>query len=234
VTATLLEPVSADGASAPAILWVHWLGEPGTTNRTEFLAEARSWAERGVVSLLVDAMWARPGWYRNRVLADDRAHHIRQVIELRRAFDVLASRPGVDANRLALVGHDYGAMHGLVAAAFDNRVRTCVLIAAAPSMLDWAFYRQKPDDPDAYHAGMADLELVDYAPALAGRPVFLQFAREDFYVPLPRAEALFAALREPRHMEVYDGAGHDMTAPPSIQADRTAWLDRHLLRPGMP
>jgi cephalosporin-C deacetylase-like acetyl esterase len=98
------------------------------------------------------------------VLAEDRAMYIRQVIELRRALDLLASRPEVDATRLALVGHDYGAMHGIIAAAFDSRVRTGVFIAAAPSFHDWAFYLQKPADMDAYLRELAPLVLLDFFP----------------------------------------------------------------------
>jgi pimeloyl-ACP methyl ester carboxylesterase len=226
VAATLLVP---DGSEKCAgVLWVHWLGEPATTNRSEFLDEASALAARGVVSLLVDTMWAKPHWYRNRMLAEDFSNYVRQVVELRRALDLLASRPEVDAARLALVGHDYGAMHGIIAAAFDARVRTCVLIAATPSFNDWAFYVEKPADLEAYLQQMAPLDLLDYAHGLASRPVLLQFAREDFYVPIPRAEKLFQALAEPRRMEIYDGAGHDMAAPAAIRADRTAWLVERL------
>ncbi len=228
MTATLLVPAGAGPHEEAGILWVHWLGEPATTNRTEFLEEAGSLARRGAVSLLVDAMWARPGWYQQRVLAEDFTRYVRQVIELRRALDLLAMRPEVDAARIGLVGHDYGAMHGVIAAALDERVRTCVFIAATPSFNDWAFYVQKPDDMDAYLRQTAPLELVDYAAALTGRPVFLQFARVDPYVPTAKAEAFFAAFGKPRRMQVYDGAGHEMTAPLAIRADRTAWLVHEL------
>src|SRR5687767_6574728 len=33
------------------VLWVHWLGEPATTNRTQFLKEAVDLAPKGIVSL---------------------------------------------------------------------------------------------------------------------------------------------------------------------------------------
>jgi pimeloyl-ACP methyl ester carboxylesterase len=228
VAATLLLPTAESRRKFAGILWVHWLGEPATTNRSQFLVEAEALAPRGVVSLLVETMWARPHWYRERVLEKDFSMYVRQVVELRRALDLLAARPEVDPGRIALVAHDYGAMHGLIAAALDARVKTSVLIAAAPSFNDWAFYVERPADMEAYLRELAPLELVDYAPALAGRPVFLQFAREDFYVPLPRAEALYSAFGEPRRMQVYDGAGHAMTAPPAIREDRTAWLVREL------
>lgn len=231
VTATLIAPTN--GRNHAGILWVHWLGEPATTNRTEFRAEALALAAHGVVSLLVDAMWSQPGWYRDRVLDQDFAHSVRQVVELRRALDLLAAQPGIDPHRLALVGHDYGAMHGIIAAALDPRVKTCVLIAATPSFNDWAFFRSQPASMDDYLRQNAPLELREYAAALAGRAVFMQFAHDDPYVPLAKAQSFFDALREPRERRIYQGAGHEMTAPPQIQTDRTAWLMRELgLEPG--
>src|SRR5258707_606976 len=49
--------------SRPGILFVHWLGEPKTTNHTEFEPDAIALARKGAVSLLVDTMWSRPDWF---------------------------------------------------------------------------------------------------------------------------------------------------------------------------
>ena len=57
VRATLVRP-AAEGKGRVGLLWVHWLGEPATTNRTEFLDEAIQLASSGVVSLLVDTLWS--------------------------------------------------------------------------------------------------------------------------------------------------------------------------------
>ncbi|MDQ3929368.1 MAG: hypothetical protein M3328_09495, partial [Chloroflexota bacterium] len=85
------------------ILYVHWFEPPKpSSNRTQFLEEAVRMAERGAVSLLVDTMWSPHEWYTTRDLANDYDASTRQVIELRRALDVLISRPGVDKERIAL------------------------------------------------------------------------------------------------------------------------------------
>src|ERR1051325_9651872 len=126
--------VAPDGAGPFAgILWVHWLGEPATTNRTQFLEEATALAPKGIVSLLVDAMWSAPEWYGHRDPDQDYDNSIRQVIALRRAMDLLASRPQVDKARLGFVGHDYGGMYGMLMAGADGRARTYVYVAVAPS-----------------------------------------------------------------------------------------------------
>ncbi|BCW88421.1 hypothetical protein sos41_15600 [Alphaproteobacteria bacterium SO-S41] len=44
----------------PGVLFVHWLGEPKTTNHTEFEPDAIALAGRGVTSVLIDTMWSKP------------------------------------------------------------------------------------------------------------------------------------------------------------------------------
>lgn len=217
------------GTGHAGVVWVHWLGEPKTTNRSEFLDEATALAGRGVVSVLVDTMWAKPRWYRDRVLEQDQANYAGQVVALRRALDLLLKQPGVDPARIAMVGHDYGGMHGALLAGVDTRTKTQVIIAATASMLDWAFfYGKAPVSKETYLKEHEALSLCDHLASAKTTSVFFQFAEKDEYVPLAKAQALFAAAAGPKQMSVYGGAGHDMAAPASIRADRTAWLAREL------
>jgi dienelactone hydrolase len=228
VAAYIVAPV-APAATMPAVLWVHWLGEPATTNRTEFLDEATALAARGVVSVLVDAMWSKPRWYRDRVLEQDYATSIGQVVALRRSLDLLLAQQGVDRARVALVGHDYGGMYGAIVAGVDGRAKTHVLIAATASLLDWAFfYDKKPVSMDTYRREHEALSLCDHLASADAVSFYFQFAEKDEYVTLARAQALFAAPSGVKQMSVYGGAGHEMTAPAAIRADRTAWLAREL------
>jgi cephalosporin-C deacetylase-like acetyl esterase len=206
----------------PAVLWVHWLGEPETTNRTEFLGEAVRLAEEGVVSLLIDAMWAAPEWYRQRNLAEDFQHSIQQVIEIRRALDVLLGLPMVDQERLAFVGHDYGAMYGILAGGVDLRPKAYVFLAAAPSLSDWAFYANQPESKTEYLCQNAVLELTDYLHDINNASVFFQFAQNDIYISPMQARVLFRAANEPRQTKTYD-ADHSMDTD-EIRADRQAFL----------
>jgi dienelactone hydrolase len=213
----------------PAVLWVHWLGEPATTNRREFLDEATALAAHGVVSVLVDAMWSKPRWYRNRVLEEDYATSIGQVVSLRRSLDLLLAQRGVDGSRVALVGHDYGGMYGAIVAGVDGRAKTHVVIAATASLLDWAFfYGKKPVSMDTYRREHEALSLCDHLASADTVSFLFQFAAKDEYVTMAKALALFEAPKGAKQMSVYGGAGHEMTAPAGIRADRTAWLVREL------
>jgi dienelactone hydrolase len=225
VKAYLVAPAAGDGPHA-AILYVHWLGEPKTTNRTQFLDEAVALAGRGVVSLLVDTMWAEPKWYANRVPEEDYDRAIRQVIELRRAMDLLLAQPGVDPARVAFVGHDFGAMYGMIASAQERRAKTYVFLAPTPHFIDWFLFAQKPKDLEAYKRQIAAIDPILSVPGLAPASVFFQFANKDHYVTAEEAAEFYAAALPPKHQATYE-ATHDLH-PPEVTADRMAWLVREL------
>jgi len=103
--AYLVTPAKAPAGPQPAVLFVHWYEPPNpTSSRKQFLPDAIELAADGVVSLLIDTMWSNPDWFTSRDPESDLGHSIEQVKELRRALDVLASRPGVDPSRVFYVG----------------------------------------------------------------------------------------------------------------------------------
>ncbi|HYC72968.1 MAG TPA: hypothetical protein VEB66_17280 [Opitutaceae bacterium] len=228
VTAYLVAPAEGAG-SHPAILYVHWFGDPRTTNRTQFLDEAVALAGRGVVSLLVDAMWSERGWWEARTPETDFSGGARQVVALRRALDLLLAQPGVDPARVAFVGHDFGAMFGAVMGAADRRPACYVLMAPTPRLHDWYLFNVKPADVDAYKAQLAPLDPIGVVGRLAPAPVFYQFAAKDKYVPMPRPTEFYDATRPRKLMATYDS--EHALAPPEVAADRVAWLARELRLP---
>jgi len=226
VKAYLVTPAAAATTPHAAILYVHWLGEPATTNRTEFLEEAVTLAGRGVVSLLVDAMWSEPKWYKNRIPEEDYARSIRQVIELRRAMDLLLAQPGIDLQRIAFVGHDFGAMYGILASAADRRAKTYVLMAGIPHLIDWFLFARQPHDLESYRQQIAPLDPVNFVSRLAPASVFFQFAKTDQYVSAAQATEFYAAAQPRKHLATYE-AGHDLHTA-EVAADRVAWLEREI------
>ena len=214
--------------SCAAILYVHWLGEPETTSRIEFLNEAIALAETGVTSVLVDAMWSAPDWYRSRVPEEDFDRSVRQVIELRRAMDLLLSLPEVDPTRVGFVGHDFGAMYGMIAGALDRRAKTYVFMAPTPHFTDWFLYAQKPKDLEAYKAQLGQIDPINFIGRLAPAPVLLQFAQTDEYVTAAAAAKFFTAAQPRKQMVTY-AAGHDLRSA-EIARDRVGWLMRELSR----
>ncbi|ACB73866.1 alpha/beta hydrolase family protein [Opitutus terrae] len=227
VAATIVAPEKGGGSLA-GILYVHWLGEPATTNRTEFLVEATALTGQGIVSVLVEAMWAEEDWYKKRIPEEDYAHSIQQVIELRRALDLLLAQPGIDPKRIAYVGHDFGAMYGAVMGAVDRRPTTYVLMAGTPHFIDWFLFAQKPKSLDDYRKQLASLDPVNFVGRLAPAPVFFQFAAHDEYVSAA-ASAEFYGAAQPRKQAAHYDAGHDLRNP-AAAADRVTWLIRLLAK----
>jgi dienelactone hydrolase len=197
----------------PGILWVHWY-EPSSpnSNRTQFLEEAVTLAQEGVVSLLPATNWSEPSWYgEGRSPATDYEDSIRQVVNLRRALDVLMAQD-VDPDRVGYVGHDFGAMYGAGVAGVDKRPDVYVLIAGTKAWSDWFLFGQDAmpaDERAAFIEHMATIDptvfIADAAPAY----LYFQFGNDDPYVPPEVASEFFQAASAPKAIARYD-VGHDM------------------------
>ena len=222
--ATLITPKPAPGAPAPGILFVHWYGPPApTSNRTQFIPDAVALAGRGVTSLLIDTPWSAPEYFKTRTREQDYARSVQQVRDLRRALDVLAAQPRLDPARLAYVGHDFGAMYGILAAAVDPRITHFVFMAGTASFSDWFLYGPPRLDGEArarFVQELAPLDPVRWLPRFRG-PLLMQFAETDEHVPEPRRELLIAAAPKGADARLYK-AGHELSE--DATRDRLAWL----------
>ena len=212
----------------PATLYVHWY-EPAAadSNRTQFLEEAEAMAARGAASLLIETIWSDRDWFLKRTQAEDRRMSIEQVVELRCVLDLLLDRPDIDAKRLAYVGHDFGAMYGVVLGSVDPRPACYVLMAGTPRFPDWFLYypQLEGEARTSFEREMSDLDPIGRVPDLAPAPLLFQFGRSDPHVPVERAEAFFQAAADPMALIWYD-AGHGLNE--QAQADRMQWVARQL------
>jgi dienelactone hydrolase len=209
------------------VLYVHWLGDPETSNRSQFLKEAEEMAPHGAVALLLDMHWSVPGWFGNRDMQEDYDFSIRQVQNLRRALDLLTRRPDVDPKRIAYVGHDFGATYGAILLGVDKRIHYAVLMAGTPILSDWFLLGAKVQGPerDAYIKKLSPLDPVNFLGEAKSVSLLLQFATHDRFIPKEKAELFANAAGEPKDFRWYDAqhALNDQAA-----ADRTAWLETQL------
>jgi fermentation-respiration switch protein FrsA (DUF1100 family) len=223
--ATLVEPDAPLVAPRPAILFLHWYGPPNpTSNRTQFLPDAVDLAGSGVVSLLVDTPWSKERWFGTRDSAKDFEFSVQMAKDVRRALDVLLAQPNIDKSRVAVVGHDFGAMWGALAVAADPRVTHFVYAAGTSSFTDWYLYTPKREgaEREAFIAKLAPLDPIAHLPKIAPRPVLLQFGTKDEHVKNEAATAQAEATKEPKTVKTYQNAGHELTF--QARVDRLAWL----------
>jgi dienelactone hydrolase len=202
------------------ILFAHGLGQ-GWGNRQEFLDEAVTLAQQGVVSVLPSGLFPWTVSFTGAGLADQMSV-IKQVIELRRSLDLLLAQPGVDPQRIAYVGHDYGAMHGAVLSGVEKRVKAYALIAGDSHYSHWAIqYFIAPANVDAYQKALEAVDPLSYLLHAAPANLYFQFGKNDNYIAVDTANQIFKAASQPKKIDWYD-AGH--TLNDQAVKDRNAWL----------
>lgn len=230
VAAYVVRPSEGRGPFA-AVLFVHWFSPPHpNSNRTQYLEEARALARRGTVSLLVSTFWSDPARYRARRWQDDFQNTVNQGRELRRALDVLVSRAGVDAARVAYVGHDYGAMFGALLSGADTRPKAYALVAGAARFPDWYLFGSSSGVPkgaelEDFRKRFATLDPVN-AVRQSKAAFFFQYGEDDRFTPRENFVELYLAAPAPKRLATYP-SDHPMEAEP-IRRDRTEWLAERL------
>ena len=208
------------------VVFMHWLGSPNG-NRDEFLDEAVALAQKGAVSLLVEGVFP---WYQPPSgYEKDKLQVIKQVIELRRALDVLLSQPEVDPQRIGFVGHDYGAMFGSVLAGVDQRIKAYVLMAGMGNFSDWSL-RYWPatgsKGVEAYREAMATVDPIGYIQHAAPAALLFQFSKNDAYISTEAATQFYEAGSVPKLILWYDSS-HALNTDKD-RGDRCVWLSSQL------
>jgi len=214
--------------SYAAILYVHWYeSESITSHRTQFEEEAKEMAGNGAICISIETLWSDRDFFLKRTQEDDMKNSMEEVVNTRRAMDLLLSQPGVDPKRFAYVGHDFGGMYGVLAGSLDQRPTHYVVMAATPRFPDWYLYLPKLEGEarEAFIRQMAEIDPITHVPNLSPAEVFFQFATDDFHVPKERAEEFFSAAKDPREMKWYE-AGHGLNETATL--DRKAWLKQKL------
>jgi dienelactone hydrolase len=206
------------------VLFLHWLGQIHS-DRTEFLAEATELASQGAVSLLPQGKF--PWQVDPNGTARDVTYVAAQLSYFQQALNWLISRPYVDPGRVAVVGHDYGAMYGALLANSDHRVHAAVLATPDATWGHWFvkyWLGYTGQRAARYEALFGHVQPVEHVSRLGSRELF-QWAGRDIYVDASVRQQ-FAQHAPRAQVDFYADSDHQLTD--AAMADRDAFLTRQL------
>lgn len=207
VPALLVTPTSR--GRHPAVILMHGSGG----SRVDFLPEAALLATRGIAALTLTSPFEVERNARETIDATRRLT-IRNVVDLRRAIDLLEARHDVDPGRIGLVGYSLGAQAAVLTAATEDRLRA-VIVQAGRARASRAY------------ASAPELDAVRYVSHLAPARAFFQAAANDELVPPADMRELIRRASRPKRAKWYPTAhGFDLQA----YRDQVSWLVRVLGR----
>ncbi len=222
----------------PAVLFLH----PGQGSRSTFVDEAVALAkDHGMVSLTINAPFLRPEnqgkrggnpWHPEV----SRKEQIQAVVDIRRGFDLLVSRPEVEPKHMAYVGHSLGATVGGILAGVERRPVAFVLMAGYPSLThamqhnpdQGAIAFQElatPEQRKAYVDALEPLDALHYVGHAAPAKLLFQFAKWDEFITPWDAAAYLQTASDPKEVKWYD-TNHSFNE--EARRDRGEWLGRAL------
>ena len=211
-----------------AILYLHWY-EPGSpdSDRSQFQDEAKELSGCGAVCLLIETMWSDRDFFIKRTQVEDLQNSVEEAVNIRRAIDLLFLQTPIDAQRFALVGHDFGGMYGVLAGCLDQRPSHYVVMAATPRFPDWYLYGPKLEGQlrDKFIHQFSALDPITHIADLSPAAVLFQFGSDDPHVPNERAEEFFNAAKQPKEIKWYP-SGHGLSEAATV--DRKNWLKEEL------
>jgi dipeptidyl aminopeptidase/acylaminoacyl peptidase len=211
-------------APTPAVVVLHGWQTAGTNGANVVEPRARGFWENGYVALALSMRgWPPSGG------ADDCG--LRQPDDIAAAVEWLRRQPGVDADRVAIVGFSQGGQVALLTAARDSRLRAVVAYFPVTDVARWKVTTTNPDIPGYIAAICEPGGTEPRSPvAQAGRitsPVLLVHGDRDTRVPTEQS-TLFLDASRGRATELFlvPGAVHGFT--PAEEALAKPVVDRFL------
>lgn len=233
VTGYLFVPVWKVGAAKfPGVVVQH--GMPG--NARAVYRDAGNIARHGAVTIALDAPWNAREGQPVEFGPRDSVEQVQLIVNLRRAFDLVAARPDVDPARLGYTGRSYGGAMGGLLAGVEHRPVTYVLVVGdgglvshftdARGEMDLAPFGGQLTVANAgrWLAAMRPIEPIRFLPCATSRLLFLN-GRSDALVTVEDATAYQTAGPEPKTIKWYD-AGHGLNQ--AARVDELTWLHETL------
>jgi predicted esterase len=206
------------------VIYMH--GSGGT--RLDFVVPGTWMAARGAVALTITSPASRSRSAAlggaNR-LQHERDQTVQNVVDLRRAVDVLRSLPEVEPDQIAYVGYSAGARTGAILAGVEHRIKAYDLLSGGASP-PAEYARAAPERLRARITSvLGSVDPLRYVRHAAPAALFFQDGRRDEVVPQKALLALARAGSNPKRVRWY-AAGHGLDE--QAYRDQIRWLSREL------
>jgi dienelactone hydrolase len=226
VPATLMIP-KGDGPFAGIVM-----------QRSMELEFGLQYARYGAVVIYVDPPSFRPHDTGSRGILtfteQDREEQIQLIIDLRRAVDLLMTRPDVDPERIAYLGVSYGGAMGGLLAGIDHRLKACVLVVGDGGFVTHQTNPQNltmslnafAEEYKIWISAMWPIEPIHYVNHASPTPLLFQNTLRDQYVNVEDAVRYQNVASEPKHIIWYDSEHWPL--PEQAVTDNARWLQQFI------
>ena len=220
INAYLVRPLGAHGRF-PAVVYLH--GAQG--DRTELLVQSTWLAARGAIALVITAPSTASqepaGLKGTPFLKWEQQIQARDVVAVRRAVDLLASRKDVDPSRIGFVGWSSGSHTGGILAGVEPRLRALVLMSGGVAPVEVYAALARPEQRPSIRLYMGSVDPLAFLPKARPGSLFLQDGRQDTIVPRKALVTFAHAAPHGTRLSWY-AAGHGLNN--AAYRDQLAWL----------
>ncbi len=224
INAYLVRPLGVHGR-LPAVVYLH--GAQG--DRTELLVQSTWLAARGAIALVITAPSTasqEPAGLKGiPFLKWEQQIQARDVVAVRRAVDLLASRKDVDPSRIGFVGWSSGSHTGGILAGVEPRLRALVLMSGGVAPVEVYAALARPEQRPSIRLYMGSVDPLAFLPKARPGSLFLQDGRQDTIVPRKALVTFAHAAPHGTRLRWY-AAGHGLNN--AAYRDQLAWLAARL------
>jgi dienelactone hydrolase len=203
------------GGRHPAVIYMHGAGR----DRAELLPFAVALADKGFVALTLSSQQTGAPKTGVAGVRQFRDAYVRDVVNVRRAVDVLRARDDVRRDALGYVGFSYGGILGGIVAGVEHRIRAFDLMSAG------AAFDATGRGSKVVRELVGSIDPVRYVGRARPSALFLQAGRRDEVVPPRLLRHMYDVASKPKRIRWYT-AGHVLNA--QAVDDQLAWLQAQL------
>ncbi len=154
----------------------------------------------------------------------------KRLENLERVFEFAYSNRRVDRERIGILGSSFGGTIAILKAAKDKRVKALVIFATPYRLEKNKDVLSGLGFPDSFFRDFSSYNVLSAASSVSNCLVI--HGENDEVVPSEHAMAIFESLKEPKRLEIIEGADHTFSNPYHRKVAigiALSWLKDHLL-----